>query len=485
MTRRLVCTDLEDSCVSSPTSAPSSSEPHQRTVSAFSFIDLFAGIGGFHHALEALGGKCVLASEIDESCRKVYLATWPAFPPQALVGDIRGLTQLPDGSDRPLSELALLVPDHDVLAAGFPCQPFSKSGAQRGIADRTRGTLFFDIMRIVEAKRPRYIILENVRNLAGPRHADTFATIIAALREAGYRVAKAPVVLSPHLLSPVEGGAPQHRERVFVLAQRVETGAADKDLDLGLKRAPSLGWDPATWTIDSVLLDDDKIEHIERYRLAPEDEAALRAWQAFVQMIPSDDLPGFPIWADYLVARPRYPVDVPDWKRDFIDKNHQFYLRHKGVVDAWRKISWVSSGALRVDDFTASRRKFEWQARTAQPHRADRDLTKLAIQFRPSGVRVKPLNYLPTLVAITQTSYIGPRRRYLTPIEVARLQGFPDTTFGGGVVEDKQAYKQAGNAVHVGVVRHAARRLFEMTGAPWSTRGTVSEELGGREPSGE
>lgn len=434
------------------------------TRDSFTFVDLFAGIGGFHHALKSLGGECVMASEIDESCQKVYRNTFPDLPAEALVGDIRGLTRLDDQTDRSLEDLAELVPDHDVLAAGFPCQPFSKSGAQRGIADKTRGTLFFDIMRIVKAKNPRYIILENVRNLAGPRHRDTFATIITQLRDAGYRVSADPVILSPHLLSPDDGGSPQHRERVFVLAEHVGRDAPSKDLDLDL--VPSPGWDPAKWDLSKVLQDDDEIADIERYRLSSEDEAALQAWQGFVQMIPSDDLPGFPIWSDYFVARPTYPKDAPDWKRDFIDKNRDFYSRHKEAIDKWKEIRWGKS-QFHLADLSASRRRFEWQARAVQPKQKDRDLHKLAIQFRPSGVRVKPLNYLPTLVAITQTSYIGPKGRYLTPTEAARLQGFPPSTFAEPLVNDKDAYKQAGNAVHVGVARYAAQRMFEVTGAPW------------------
>ena len=440
--------------------------PPRKTVE-FQFIDLFAGIGGFHHALARLGGECVLACDLDANCRKVYKATWPEHPDEALIGDIRSLTRNPDDSERTIEEIAALVPDHDVLCAGFPCQPFSKSGMQKGVLDQTRGTLFFDIMEIARAKTPRYIILENVRNLVGPRHADTFATIIDSLRECGYRVDGDPVVYSPHLLSPADGGSPQHRERVFILAEYVGEAAQDKTLDVGIRHEPSPGWDPKSWTLDGILQHDRDIADLDNYRLTPEDKAVLDAWQALLQGIPDDDLPGFPIWVDFFQSKPRYPTEAPQWKRNFIKKNSDFYKKHKVFIDTWLSLSWKPGEDFRVKHFIASRRKFEWQARDVQSKKKDRDIWKLAIHFRPSGVRVKALNYLPTLVAITQTPFIGPRRRYLTPVEVGRLQGFPDTVFPNAKIDDKHAYKQAGNAVNVGVVKYVASTLFAATDAPW------------------
>jgi DNA (cytosine-5)-methyltransferase 1 len=164
------------------------------TTPTFKFIDLFSGVGGFHHALSSpeFGGECVLASDIEETCKQVYLSTWPEMKNGGWVGDIRSLTLNEDGTDKTMKVVDKLVPDHDVLCAGFPCQPFSKSGSQLGTLDSTRGTLFFDIMTIVKAKRPKFLILENVRNLAGPRHRETWATIVEAIRELNYRVSDEP-----------------------------------------------------------------------------------------------------------------------------------------------------------------------------------------------------------------------------------------------------------------------------------------------------
>jgi DNA (cytosine-5)-methyltransferase 1 len=438
------------------------------------FVDLFAGIGGFHQALTGLegGAECVLAVEIDPGCQKVYRANWPETP---LVGDIRSLTQRPDGSDATPKEIDRAVPDHEILCAGFPCQPFSKSGAQMGVRDETRGTLFFDIMEIIRAKRPRFVVLENVRNLAGPRHADTIRTIVRSLREARYLVADDPIVFSPHLLPPELGGAPQVRERVFIVAERKDERCSPGDLvgEVLLENRPVAGWDPSQWRIEDFLDDDDTIRDLSRYELRPEEIGWIEAWNAFVQAIPSDWLPGFPIWFDAFVEDPDIPIDTPGWKADFLRKNSEFYVAHRKVIDRWAKRRW---GPLmqRVEDFPPSRRKFEWQARSWQPTRADRDLWGLVMHLRPSGIRVKPPTYLPALVAITQTSVIGSRRRRITPAEAARLQSMDPMHLGRGEVDDATAYKQLGNAVNVGVVRFVTASLIEASTRGWAAPALLS-----------
>ncbi|MCL2424665.1 MAG: DNA (cytosine-5-)-methyltransferase, partial [Micrococcales bacterium] len=190
-------------------------------MTAFDYVDLFAGIGGFHAALSALGGRCVYVSEIDEAARGVYQRNWGCDVVQVdpdvepIRGDINiDAPQRDETSGR--LDGPVRVPPHDILAAGFPCQAFSKSGAQRGVLDKTRGTLFFNIIRILTERRPKVVFLENVRNLAGPKHRDTWDTIIGSLEELGYEVAWSPMVVSPHLLDPKDGGTPQVRDRVFI-----------------------------------------------------------------------------------------------------------------------------------------------------------------------------------------------------------------------------------------------------------------------------
>lgn len=450
---------------------------------SFRFIDLFAGIGGFHHALESLGGRCVLACELDQQCRQVYRSSFPNVPATRLVENIRSITREcvdDEGSARTSSAIGALVPDHDVLCAGFPCQPFSKSGAQLGTRDETRGTLFFDILEILRAKQPRFVILENVRNIAGPRHRDTWATIIRTLRETGYRVSDSPVVLSPHLIPPTLGGAPQVRDRVFILGEFIGKRAILENPAPLLNRNFFPDWNPDLWRVADLLTDDSAIPNVQDYRVRPVERTWLDAWDAFVKAIPSDTLPGFPIWVDGFTARPSLSNDMPEWERGFRLKNAQFYREHRETIDTWLRQRWGPS-KITVRDFPRSRQAFEWQARKAHPRWKGRTIEDLVIQMRPSGIRVKPATYLPALVAITQTSIVGPKirgvceYRKLTPHEAARLQGIPPNTFSKAAVDDKAAYKQLGNGVNVGVVRLVAQVLMFGTDSVTKSESCVHE----------
>ena len=156
---------------------------------AFTYSDLFAGIGGFHAALSAMGGECVYAVEIDRAAARVYEQNWDIDPLGDITNDARE-----DG-------VAPTVRPHNVLAAGFPCQPFSKSGAQKGM-EEVRGTLYFNILQVVHRHHPTVLLLENVRNLAGPRHRHEWEVIVRTLREKRYDDLELPVQIR-HALDEV------------------------------------------------------------------------------------------------------------------------------------------------------------------------------------------------------------------------------------------------------------------------------------------
>lgn len=169
--------------------------PFRPTGNRFTFIDLFAGIGGFRLAAQALGGQCVFSSEFDANAQKTYCHNFGEMP----YGDI---TQ---------AETKAAIPnDFDLLFAGFPCQPFSIAGYRKGFGD-TRGTLFYDIAEILKAKRPRAIFLENVKNLASHDGGKTFTIIQRTLRDLGY------CVFHKVMNAMVHANIPQNRERIFIV----------------------------------------------------------------------------------------------------------------------------------------------------------------------------------------------------------------------------------------------------------------------------
>jgi DNA (cytosine-5)-methyltransferase 1 len=185
----------------------------------FRFIDLFAGIGGIRMAFEKHGGRCVFTSEWNPYAQKTYLANFPESA-HTMVGDITKV----DERD---------IPDHDVLLAGFPCQPFSIAGVSKknalgrahGFADETQGTLFFDVARIISAKRPAAFLLENVKNLVSHDKGNTFRVIKKVLEEE----------LGYHITCKVVDGAhfvPQHRERILIVGFREKTDFTFDDLHL-------------------------------------------------------------------------------------------------------------------------------------------------------------------------------------------------------------------------------------------------------------
>lgn len=383
----------------------------------FTFIDLFAGIGGFHLAMHELGGKCVFASEWDKDAQETYEANYGIVP----FGDIKKI----DEKD---------IPPHDVLCAGFPCQPFSKAGKQEGFDDETKGTLFFDIERILRHHHTKYIILENVRNLVAHDNGNTWRTIHTHLVNLGYRLTPEPLIVSPHFF-----GVPQLRERVVVLGV-YDPERAKQPLTIDLPKPKS----KRDCSLDSIL---ERNNNDPEYKLTKEETEAIEVWDEFYHGI-KEKVIGFPIWLDWFTTPPPTdPKEMPEWKQAFVRKNNELYRNNQRFIDRWLE----RHNHLR--HFTPTMRKMEWQCGESVASAWD-----AFMQMRPSGLRIKRPDCAPALVAIVQVPIIGKYKRRMTVREAARLQSFDDRFIPNPNMH--QAYKQFGNAVNVKVIKECARRLF-------------------------
>lgn len=436
----------------------------------FKFIDLFAGLGGFHVALDKLGGRCVFAAEWQPHLQGLYFENFGLRPQ----GDIREV--------RPES-----VPDHDVLCAGFPCQPFSKAGEQLGFECTQQGDLFFNVAAIIEAKRPSYFILENVPNLLQHDGGKTFKRIKRILSDSDYDV-------DARRFSPHQFGIPQIRERVYIVGSR--TGLAGF-----IWPEPS----NAPTSIKSVL----EQQPIDAKPLSPQVERCLEVWDDFLRRSPSTvDVPSFPVWsmefgADYpyvddtpysvlcekgarglakfrgshgvplrdFKPNDRWAVlpsharteqfEFPKWKQKFIRQNREFYSNNRKWIDPWLP---------KILPFPSSLQKLEWNIKGGA-----HDIWRYVIQFRASGVRIKRPTTAPSLIAMTDTQVpiIGWERRYMTPRECAELQSLGDLALPESRT---RAFAALGNAVNANVVRGIVSNLM----ADFGQCGTDEAPLGHR-----
>lgn len=402
------------------------------------FIDLCCGIGGFHQALSNLGFECVLASDIDKDCRDNYFENYGIEP----VGDMIDID-------------VKTIPEFNILCAGFPCQPFSKAGEQKGFDDN-RGNIFFEICKIVKHHKPEYIILENVRNLASHDKGNTWSVIKTQLRKLKYNVYDDCLILNTLYF-----GVPQSRERVVILCKRQDLGDLPPFPELSKKNI-----------LETSLKSIVESSVSPKYKLTGKLKVVEKVWNEFLQMCIKHniDVPKFPIWTDWWdsdgenttvtkfkkgLTQEENEARVKEEKgkfykkyKNWIDKNREFYQSNKKVMDKWllksrKNQEWI--GAVR---------KMEWQT-------GQQNLTMKDVLWSPrgSGVRIKKIDYAPTLVAMASMIPVyGPESRMLTPRECARLQSFPDSYILHE--KDKVAYKQFGNAVNVKMIEQCAMFLI-------------------------
>jgi DNA (cytosine-5)-methyltransferase 1 len=410
------------------------------------FIDLFAGLGGFHTGFMNSGYECVFACELEPDLRALYKENYGIEPH----GDITKVDEK-------------IIPEHDVMCAGFPCQPFSLAGKKKGAECPSSGRLIDHVVRIAKYHQPKFIVLENVPNVLTIADGSFWKYMNKSFKKIGYK-------LEYKIISPVDVGIPQNRKRVFIVGSKLGEGSfiwpeyndlnkqslfdiLDNNSDakpLEPKKIQQL----ASW---QSLLDIINLEKLSSVSLvAPEfgaDYPLDFSSMTIKQMHNYKGAYGAPLkncstWAEILALLPSYCQKnklVANWLEKSVKFSRKVYLNHASAIDLWSE---------KIDKNNNSWQILEWRGR-----HFEHDIYNHIVQFRASGIRILKPEKAPSLISMTPTQIpiIPSLNRYISAHEAAKLQNLHELpNLPDGLIK---SFKALGNAVNAKVVEMIASNL--------------------------
>ena len=412
------------------------------------FIDLFSGIGGFHKGLTNAGSfKCVFACEINAELQNLYYKNFGIRP----AGDITKIKE----SD---------IPKHDILCAGFPCQPFSLAGKKSGYKCQTSGKFIEDVLRIAKYHSPNFLILENVPNIVNIDNGNFWAFIKESFNKLGYKIIY-------KVISPLDVGIPQNRKRIFILGFKK---------DKHLKRFQWPKKQSSIRPLKKFLTCDFNLKKLE-----PAKKNQIEHWQELLNNCNFNPL-SVSIVAPEIGAT--YPLNFQNLNLKKIRKYKGAYGKKLSSCDSWNGLfdklpfyvkdckvpNWLKKSILYTRSLYKENKIFlnEWQKKINKEYnswqvlewRGENNkciLSEHLLQFRPSGIRVSKISKLPSLVAMntTQRPIIGFEMRYISKLEAASLQNLQSLSH---IPESESlAFKSFGNAVNAKIVELLGEKIKE------------------------
>ncbi|MBO9490451.1 DNA (cytosine-5-)-methyltransferase [Endozoicomonas sp. G2_1] len=410
------------------------------------FIDLFAGLGGFHTGFINSGYECVFACELEPHLRELYLKNYGIKPH----GDITKVDEK-------------IIPEHDVMCAGFPCQPFSLAGKKKGAECPESGKLIDHVIRIAKHHKPRFIVLENVPNVLTIAQGSFWDYMQSSFEKIGYK-------LEYKVISPVDVGIPQNRKRVFIVGSKL----ADEEFT----------W-PEYMQLDKQSLFDILDDKCESKTLEPKKVELLAHWQSLLSKINLGKFSSVSLVAPEFGAT--YPLDfsslslskmreykgaygtsLSDCKTwtELLERLPSYCRKNKKVANWLEKSvmysrSIYSSNSAIIDDWSKSINKENnsWQILEWRGKHYEHNIYNHIVQFRASGIRILKPEIAPSLISMTPTQIpiIPSQNRYISAHEAAKLQNLHELkNLPEGLV---QSFKALGNAVNAKVVELIATNL--------------------------